>query len=86
MYISSAKSCWCGYQDRDAKRNVAVCFRAPAMVLWLAVQLDAEGNLEMAERLFDRLVLRGRIKPNEHGLWTLDTISQQELRHLSRLS
>jgi hypothetical protein len=56
------------------------------MVLWLTVQLGAEGNLELAEQLFDRLVLRGRIKPNEHGLWTLDTMSDQELRQLSRLS
>jgi hypothetical protein len=86
MYISSCKVCWCGYQDTDANATVAVCFRAPAMVLWLTVQLGAEGNLELAEQLFDRLVLRGRIKPNEHGLWTLDTMSDQELRHLSHLN
>lgn len=53
------------------------------MLLWLASQLDAGATPEQAERLFDHLVLRGRIRPLEHGLWTLEHISPVELRRLS---
>jgi hypothetical protein len=64
---------------------MSICFGAPAMVLWLASQLDDGATPEQAERLFDLLVLRGRLTPLEHGLWRLDRISATELERLASL-
>ena len=51
--------------------------------------VDAVGHglsPQQAEQLFDLMVLRGRLRPAEHGLWELDTMAPEQIAELAKTS
>jgi hypothetical protein len=65
---------------------MATFLRPDDIVRSLALSLGPEATEEVAIRLFDALVLRGALKPWQHGLWELEGLSAQQLQAIARVN
>jgi hypothetical protein len=52
-------------------QTMATFLRPPEMLLSLADFIGPDATSEQAERLFNVLVMRGLLRPWEHGFWEL---------------
>jgi hypothetical protein len=52
---------------------LAVFLNPADMVVYLGTLLGDDASPEDAAELFDRLVLRGQLRPWQRGLWELDS-------------
>ena len=62
-----------GYDKVVCQTSVAVYLRSGEMLSYLAHILGEEASQEDVTDLFDRLVLRGQLRPWRRDLWELDS-------------
>lgn len=61
---------------------MAIYFRPPDMLWWIAERLGTAVTPEQAQSAFDGLVRRGALRPWLDGLWELETSDPELLRWL----
>jgi len=65
--------------------TVAVYFRQPQMLWWIADRLGLALTSEQVQHAFDALVRRGVFRPQIKGVWELETSDPELLRWILSL-
>ena len=69
-------------ESYGSARSMAIYFRSPDMLWWIAERLGTAVTPEQAQAAFDALVRRGALRPWLDGLWELETSDPELLRWL----